>query len=353
MNNTASVAPTLASRLACACNCAYGISSRTGHYAPPNIYEAGVGWIGAPTPISAPEAGQPDGPRVNACLVGLNEDGIVLAFRGTLPPAWTVASLEDWWQDIVDSEPVPASPLPGKVHSGFLAALNTIWGDVVAAVQALRAAHPSAPLLVTGHSKGGPLASIGAARLYLANDMPIEQVTTFASPHPGDSDFVNGFPVAIKVARFENYLDLVPFLPPTDAFYKLFHEFMPTSWQAEFCRWFPSICRALGNASRWHYGSLGTLQYVTYEGKVVGQGDDQADPYWRLVQILGALFGPGGQDEVVQAAREERSVSLIEEGLTRIGAAHCIGCKCNQPSNLCAGGYITGAGGKPICPWNS
>lgn len=350
MIDNASVAPTLASRLACACNCAYGISSNDGHYAPPNIYEAGVGWIGTPEPISAPEAGQPDGPRVNACLVGRNGDGIVLAFRGTLPPAWTVASLEDWWQDIVDSEPVPAAPLPGKVHSGFLAALDTLWSDVLAAVRDLRAAHPSAPLLVTGHSKGGPLASLGAARLYLADDMPIEQVITFASPHPGDSDFVNGYPTAIKVDRFENYLDLVPFLPPTDAFYELFHELMPASWQAEFCRWFPSICKALDYASQWHYESLGELQYVTWEGKVVGQGDDQADPYWRFAQILGALFGLGDQEEVVQAAREERSVNVTESGVTRVGAAHCIGCKCGQPAGLCAGGYMKGSGGNSICP---
>jgi hypothetical protein len=43
--------------------------------------------------------------------------------RGTLPPAWTVASLEDWWQDIVDSVPIAAPPLPGKVHEGFWHAL--------------------------------------------------------------------------------------------------------------------------------------------------------------------------------------------------------------------------------------
>ena len=90
------VAPTLNSRLASACNCAYGISATSGEYNAPKIYDAGVNWSEKPTPIAEREKGQDFGPYINACLVGLNQDGIIVAFRGTLPPAWTVASVEDW-----------------------------------------------------------------------------------------------------------------------------------------------------------------------------------------------------------------------------------------------------------------
>ncbi|NBB92801.1 MAG: hypothetical protein GVY32_06520 [Gammaproteobacteria bacterium] len=349
MNEMTFVAPTLTSRLTCACNCAYGIDKQSGKYEPPAIYHDGAGWTDGPAAISAPESGQPDGPRINACLVGRNQDGIILAFRGTLPPAWTVASLEDWWQDIVDAEPVAAPPLPGAVHSGFLAALETLWQNVVQEVQRLRAEHPSAPVLVTGHSKGGPMASIAAARLYLSEGLSIGGVTTFASPHPGDRDFVHGYPSDIEVTRYENYLDLVPFLPPTDAFFAVWKG-LPTSWKKSFCDWLEPICKVLDAAGNWHYESLGKLLFVTREGTVVGSGNGQADPEYRIGQIVMALFGFESVEAMNAAARAGRDVQGSESGLQRIGAAHCIACPCSQPGKLCAGGYMTGAGGKPICP---
>lgn len=350
VDSSSTAAPTRDARLACACNCAYGISAKTGDYTPPAIYDAGVGWLQPPVPVSAPEAGDPTGPRINACLVGLSADGIVAAMRGTLPPAWTVASLEDWWQDIVDSAPIDAPPLPGKVHEGFWHALQTIWSGTLAEINALRAAHPDAKVYVTGHSKGGPLASIGAARLALAEGITVQEVVTFASPHPGDGDFVNGYPAAIPVTRFENYLDLVPFLPPTDTFYKLFHELIPQAWRQEFCGWFPSVCKALENAAQWNYTSLGELSFVTEEGTVVGQGDWHADPYLRLGQILLVLFRIDAGMTLEDAIQAHPQPDLSESGLARIGAAHCIGCKSESPSGACAGGYMTGAGGDPICP---
>lgn len=51
-----------------------------------------------------------------------------------------------------------------------------------------------------------------------------------------------------------------------------------------------------------------------------------------------------------EATRAHPQPSLSESGLARIGAAHCIGCKSDSSSSLCAGGYMTGAGGSPICP---
>ncbi|MEJ2407343.1 MAG: hypothetical protein P8171_24320 [Candidatus Thiodiazotropha sp.] len=87
---------TLDTRLACACNCAYGISHKDGSYTPPQPYDSAVGWVDTPVAISAPKAGGAEDERINACLVGRNGDGIIIAMRGTLPPSWTVASLQDW-----------------------------------------------------------------------------------------------------------------------------------------------------------------------------------------------------------------------------------------------------------------
>ncbi|MEM9301877.1 MAG: lipase family protein [Pseudomonadota bacterium] len=352
MNHSTIVAPTVTSRLACACNCAYGIGTHSGSYAPPAIYDPGVGWLAQPTPISAPEQGQPTGPRINACLVGRNGDGIVVAFRGTLPPAWTVASLEDWWQDIVDSEPIAKAPLPGKVHSGFLAALGTIFNAVVAEVRRLRADTPNAPILVTGHSKGGPLASIGAALLQLQEGIPVNAVVTFASPHPGDQDFVDGYPAAIPVTRYENYLDIVPLLPPTAGFYRVFKDVIPESLAQEFCSWFPGICKALENASNWNYAALGDLRYVTSHGAVVGATDPSANDATRIIEIVATLFGFGASRDALEAASHEANLAMSESGLAAIGAAHCIACRCTDPKKPCAGGYMTGAGGDSICPGN-
>lgn len=343
------VAPTRYARLACACNCAYGISSSDGKYTAPAIYDPAVGWTQGPTPFAARKTGDRVGPLINACLVGINGDGIVVAMRGTLPPAWTLAALEDWWQDIVDSEPVAAPPLKGKVHEGFWDALQTLWPNVLPEVQRLKTANPTLPIYVTGHSKGGPVASIGAALMRESANLAIEEVVTFASPHPGDSAFVDNYPSTIPVVRFENYLDVVPFVPPTDAFYQAVEKLIPASWQKEVCRWLPSLCKGLENAAAWDYMPLGTLHYVTKSGAVVGEDNPAANSELRLTAILFTLFGVGADSVLEEAIRLLEEPKLLESGLATIGAAHCMACKCDQPDDHCAGGYMTGAGGDPVC----
>ncbi len=350
--STVTIAPTLNSRLASACNCAYGISDTTGCYAPPAIYDVAVNWSATPKAIAA--ASSPGGKLINAALVGINQDGIIVAFRGTIPPSWKVASLEDWWQDIVDSEPISAPPLKGMVHSGFWHALQSIYAGVLAEVQSLQSSHPGMAVYVTGHSKGGPLASIGAALMYLQNGIQATSVVTFASPLPGDQQFVNMYPSVLQpVTAFENYLDLVPFLPPSKTFFEDFQPIADTWLGKEFCKLFPYICNALSNASKWDYASLGDLHYVTYSGTVVDASDPLAAPDYRLVQILLTLFGLNSDLTTFADLAAQPATSLSHSGLSRIGAAHCIACKANTPSDFCAGGYMTGAGGDPICPTGS
>ena len=345
-----SIAPTFAGRLACASNCAYAVSTVDGKYVAPSVYDAGVGWQSTPVAVAARKEGLPIGPYINACLVGRNVDGIVVAFRGTVPPALTVASFEDWWQDIVDSAPSSHSPLPGKVHSGFWSALETIWPGLLSALEIELSKSPGTSVYVTGHSKGGPLATLAAARMLLESRTVAKSVTTFASPHPGDTTFVRSYPDEIPVSRFENYLDIVPFIAPTDAFFRFFHDTLPAWMQDEFCRLLPNLCKSLRAASQWNYASLGELEYVTDVGEVVGAQDFRADTLYRLGQIIGELFGidqPAAGDVSFRAVAP---TTALDSGFRRIGAAHCISCKADGTPKFCAGGYMTGSGAGVLCP---
>ncbi len=315
--------------LASACNCAYDICVKDGSFHVQQPYYDGVQWSGAPQAFSAANEKDPVKRKINGCLVGASVDGLVVAFRGTLPPGYNIASWEDWWQDIVDSKPIAPPhrpdrpPIPGKVHSGFWEALDSLWPSILPAIQEGLAKSPKPELYVTGHSKGGPLATLAAARLYFEYGISATGVTTFASPHPGDVAFIGGFPDSIPVVRYENYLDIVPFLPPTAQFFELLKEIEKTPLGKEFCNYLPSICKVVDEADSWNYAALGTLRYVESSGTVVGESSPFANPYFRLAEIADHLLA-----------------------FERIAAAHCIACKAKG----CAGGYLGAAcAGSGLC----
>lgn len=214
--------------------------------------------------------------------------------------------------------------LTGNVHEGFWDPLETIWHGIVAAINDLSAKHPNTPIYVTGHSKGGPPASIGAALLLKAEKTAAGEVVTSASPHPGNGSFVKNYPSTIPVTRFENYLDIVPFLPPTTELHTFMHNAIPESWRKEFCSWLPSLCTAIEHASEWDYAALGPLSYVTKNGTVAGQDGPDASAEVRLASIVLALFGFDAETTLRDAVKTSQAPSLATSGLNRIGAAHCI-----------------------------
>ncbi len=158
----------------------------------------------------------PDG-RDGANVTRLPSGDVVLTFRGTLTQR-EPATILDWINDM-HADLVVADGLPGRVHAGFLASLNDLWPGVFAALES-----PSLPdtggqksplpwkksLIVTGHSKGGALAILAAARLLALQPF----VMTFAAPMTGDLDFAAHYPDAIDVLRYEAAGDIVPHLPP-------------------------------------------------------------------------------------------------------------------------------------------
>lgn len=291
-------AKTLQGRLLCASICAYGIDG-TGHYTPTLPYNQAAGWDTSHPPVAVFGGDN----NINACLVGKTPDGIVIAFRGTFPPALNIPSIMDWWQGIIDCPPVTAGKIPGQVHSGFWNAVSNLWETIVQQVQQFQQWFPNSSLYITGHSKGGTLTSIAAAHI-IFNDNRLPQpkaLYTFAAPHAGDTDFVNGFPSSIPVIRYENYLDIVPFIPPRDRFIKLVAKI-------------PYVGQLFERALGWDYEALGTLQYIE-------EDDNITDEYFGLSYIrIGELIWNMAQGET---------------GFVHITNAHRYGCGSGYFSAIC------------------
>ncbi|MBL8484971.1 MAG: lipase family protein [Rhodocyclaceae bacterium] len=259
---------TLTCRMLCAAECAYGIQPDQ-PFTPRQPWYDAVGWLDAPVPVVAGLE------QIDAALIGANGDGIVLAFRGTLPPTppLSLSIVLDWLQDFL-AVPVPAAGFPGRIHDGFRIALTRLWPQILAQINELRARHPAAPIYVTGHSKGGALASLGAWRLRQETGLTAAQVIAFASAHAGNRDFVAAYNPVLTQTRFENYLDLVPFMPPGLN--------LPG-----FVRKIPDLAPLFDKTGDWDYEPAGTLQYITQEGAVVS--DKTGLEMLRVAQIVEKL----------------------------------------------------------------
>jgi hypothetical protein len=265
-------------RLLCAAEASYGILPRKPFQREQPYYDR-VGFVGEPTVV---QAGSGD---INAALVGLSQDGIVVAFRGTLPPKvpLTVPVLLDWMQDFV-AIPKQFPGIPGKIHSGFHRAIAAIWPDLLEAVQSLRASHPSAAIQVTGHSKGGSLASLGAWLLHGQGLAPAN-VVTFAAAHVGDAQFAAAYSGEIAQIRYENYLDLVPFVPPDVEHRGLLSRE-------------PRLKKLFSEIELWDYEPVGTLRYIEKDGTVIG--DRFGLETYRIAEIL-IDIARGEADDVAYA----------------------------------------------------
>lgn len=196
-----------------------------------NYSSAPARWLTAPIerPIEI------DAPPIDFALAGRFAEGIVIAFRGTLPPLdlspdgsrivappfvqWP-AIIEDWRNDIhvtmrADAPAGVRPPLPGRVHPGFAASLDRLWGGIVAAVDRLRGGDAAPRLYFTGHSKGGALANLAALCARRAWPEAIVKAATFGAARAGDADFAKAYREAgIDCQRYEVAQDLVPGLPP-------------------------------------------------------------------------------------------------------------------------------------------
>ncbi len=296
------VASTLHCRLMCACRCAYGISTTTGIFTPPAPYYDAVGFTTMPVAISGGDD------NIAAALVGTTEDGVVVAFRGTLPPGFDMPALLDWLQDFF-AEPRAVPGMPGQVHSGFDDSVNAIWDAVSKEAAAQLKACGSNTLHVTGHSKGGAMATLAAMRFHNDSAFPTPTVKTYASARAGDKVFAEAYDKTISQTLFENHLDAVPFVPPPDDV-------------IGHLAAIPKLGALCNEARGWNYQAVGNRRYIEKTGAVI-ENTAELDVL-RILEIVGKLA-------VLDAAS--------------VADAHCSGCA--APG--CAGGYMRGACPGEVC----
>jgi predicted lipase len=138
---------------------------------------------------------------------------IVTAFRGT-----EAKEIRDWLTD-ASTPPWPGPARTGYVHYGFAEALESVFPDVAKTLAQLRTNGQS--VWFTGHSLGGALAMLVAARLELEEPrLRADGVVTFGQPRTCDRMLADAYNRGLqgRTVRFVNNNDIVPQLPPEPAF---------------------------------------------------------------------------------------------------------------------------------------
>jgi triacylglycerol lipase len=137
------------------------------------------------------------------CYVASNNDFVIVAFRGTE---------SDEWKDMLTNSKIKLEPWlhgvkVGRVHRGFMEALDEIWRKLEDKLKAL----PGRKVWFCGHSLGGALATLAADRYPHTRG-----VCTFGCPRVGDSTFADAFNahLAGKTLRYVNHHDVVTHVPP-------------------------------------------------------------------------------------------------------------------------------------------
>jgi triacylglycerol lipase len=158
--------------------------------------------------------------------VGGHPTTAVVALRGT-------ESTMEWWDDFHwDLVPFTQIPSGGKVAQGFYDIYDSIGtmapgqegtsapSPVAADVAQAATSGPAAgidpgslPLVVTGHSLGGALATLLVTDLNATTALA-PQAWTFASPQVGDATFAARYAGLSTVSwRIYNQVDVVPYFP--------------------------------------------------------------------------------------------------------------------------------------------
>lgn len=135
---------------------------------------------------------------------------VIVAFRGTQlphPQLKLAGTIPHVLEDVMTDARLRLADWRGggRVHRGFRDALDAVWPRVEAHLNRVAGARP---VWFTGHSLGGALATLAAARFGRAQGL-----YTFGSPLVGDGDFAERFPLRARTWRFVNNSDIVARVP--------------------------------------------------------------------------------------------------------------------------------------------
>jgi len=148
-------------------------------------------------------------------FVAAGEQMVLCVFRGTEP-----LNLVDW---ALDFDVVPAEvPLPlsrGRkvhIHEGFWRGVNAVWDKhLLPALQNALAGSTGRFLYFAGHSLGGALAMVAAARAPEDVLDRVRGVYTMGQPRVGFADFAEAYDRVLleRTFRLANGEDIVPSVP--------------------------------------------------------------------------------------------------------------------------------------------
>ena len=135
----------------------------------------------------------------------------VIVFRGT-----EAHDLRDVRTDLRAHKTEPRRTLgwpQGRVHAGFRAALDEVWPEVLGSLKRLRRARGPLRVWLSGHSLGGALATLAAARCVSLAACEVAGLVTFGCPRVGCPTYARQVTDAIgedRVSRVVNNGDVVP-----------------------------------------------------------------------------------------------------------------------------------------------
>jgi hypothetical protein len=176
----------------------------------------------------------------------------VLAFRGTSRPGeeWDRAVVQ-WLTNLNFSQ---VAVKERRIHAGFVEAVDLVWEHLHGPIR--QAAATGSRLWLTGHSLGGALATLAAARL-LAESICPTAVYTFGAPRVGDEAFAHAYQPVLH--RVENGNDIVCHVPPPRGVMKALH---------------PLVAGAMAGKLNWtvptnvSYTHVGRLTFIDWDGKI-------------------------------------------------------------------------------------
>lgn len=271
-------------RMLCAANVSYDISP-TGAFAREAPMYGGAGFQ---EEVKIYQGGTEN---IHAALLARTQDGIVVAFRGTLgPQEVSSASLRDWLNNLMGAAPVEVPAIEGKVQEGFWTALQVLWEPLLRDLKAMKKSDEK--IYVTGHSKGGAIATLFAARLLEEEKLEVKEVVTFGAPKVFNEAAAKAYESRIRQFSYECNTDLVPFVAPAKSFITL-------------CGHIPVFGDLFQKAEDWDYESFGEIRLIGFDGKI-GDGD-----FWGSLKRGGEFVS---------------FLTKGSEGLEKIVSAHASGC---------------------------